>query len=349
MKISLVGAQERVSKSLMSMIMVSRVLGAEDMVQLVEEKEERSFYALEGLRSDLLDAVGMGTEQLELCFQPEDVDGDVVVMVGALSYYPLFDKSPRDAVSLYHLDMARKYAEAIASKGRDPLFLVMMEPVEAVVELLTRYFPRGKVVGVGAFLDALRFRKEIATALGIPRSHVEALVIGEHGACMIPLWSSVKILGMTKEELRSNINRLRKGRSYEASCILEPWEYAVKIIKKESPMKVFKIFAELPLCVKVFVRPWLACQMGMEAVFGPAGAALRIIGVLLRGEYFFGPLQMRLKGEFHGVDTVFGVPVVLGAGGVVHIVDVHLWEVERAMIPAANQGIKERIREILPE
>ena len=114
-------------------------------------------------------------------------------------------------------------------------------------------------------------------------------------------------------------------------------------------MKVFKIFAELPLCVKVFVRPWLTSQMGMEAVFGPAGAALRIMGTLLRGEHFFGSLQVRLDGEYHGVDTVFGVPVVLGTGGVAQIVDVPLWEVEKAMIPVASQRIKERIKEILPE
>jgi len=349
MKISIVGAGGEAARSLMSMLMAGRFLGAEDIVQLVEEREERSFYALEGLRSDLLDAVGIGAEQLELCFQPEDVDGDVVVMAGALSYYPPFSKGGCDALALCNLDMAREYARAISSKGRNPIFLVMTEPVEAVVELLSRYFPRKRVVGVGAFLDTLRFRKEIATALGVSRSHVEALVVGEHGTCMIPLWSSVRVLGMAKEELRSAINRLRKGRSYGATCIFEPWEDAMEIIKKESPMGVFKIFTELPLCVKVFVRPWLACQMGMEAVFGPAGAVLRVLNALLRGEYFFGPLQVRLEGEFYDVDTVFGVPAVFGMDGVLEVVEVPLWEGERAMIPAANLGIKERIGEILPE
>jgi len=349
MKISIVGAGGEAARSLISMLMAGRFLGAEDVVQLVEEREERSFYALEGLRSDLLDAMGIGAEQLELCFRPEDIDGDVVVMSGALSYYPPLEKCSRDALALCNLEMTREYARAISSKGRSPIFLVLNEPVEAVVELLSRYFPRKRVVGVGAFLDTLRFRKEIATVLGVPRSHVEAMVIGEHGTCMIPLWSSVRVLGMTKEELRSTINRLRKGRGYSPDCIFEPWKDAMDIIKKESPMEVFKIFTELPLCVKVFVRPWLACQMGREAVFGPAGAALRILNALLRGEHFFGPLQVRLEGEFYDVDTVFGVPVVFGVDGVLEVVEVPLWEGERTMIPAASMGIKERIGEILPE
>ncbi len=349
MKVSIVEAGGSIARSLVSMILAQRLIASGDVLQLVEEHEARSFHVLEALRSDLLDSVGVGAEHLELAFGPEGVDGDVVVFTSPLECVPRSSGMDKDASCQFNLDMVLRYARSLKAKSREPLLIVACGPGGGSVELLSRYFPRYKVVGIESLLDTLRFRKEIALALGIPRSHVHAMVIGEHGPCMIPLWSSVRILGMSMEDTREAINRLRKGWKFSTGCLLDHWDEVLDGVSGKDPAEVSRIFNELPLCVKLFMRPWLARCLGLDPFFGPAGAVFRVLSALLRGEPFFGSLQVKLEGEFYGVDTVFGVPLVLGIGGVMKIVEIPLWEVERASLDVASENIKTRLKELLPE
>ncbi len=348
MKISIVEAGGNIAKSLVSMILAQRLMASGDVLQLVEERETKSFHVLEALRSDLLDSVGVGSEHLELSFGPEGVDGDVVVFTSGLAYMSGFRNLDRDALCKLNLDLMADHARSLEERGLEPLFIVACGPVEAGVELLTRFFPRNRVVGIGALLDSLRFRKEIALALGIPRSHVHAMVVGEHGPCMVPLWSSVRVLGMDGETLRDAINRLRKGWRHPGSCLLDEWEHIMRGLAGHDPAEISKMLNEMPLCVKLMMRPWLSYMSGVDALFGPAGAVFRILAALLRGEPFFGPLQARLEGEFYGVDTVFGVPLVLTIDGVLKVVEVPLWDEEIVSLEVASQGIKRRLKELLP-
>jgi len=350
MKVSIIEAGSNVARSLVSMILAQRLMASGDVLQLVEEHELMSFYVLEALRSDLLDSVGVGSEHLELAFGPENVDGDVVVFTSGLECIPGVGEGEIGASCKFNLDMVLKYARSLKARGKEPLFIVACDPVGGAVELLSRYFPRQKVVGIGALLDTLRFRKEISLALGIPRSHVHAMVIGEHGPCMIPLWSSVKILGMTKEDTREAINMLRKGWRVTSSCLLDAWDGVVEKVSGRDPAEVSRVLNELPLCVKLFMRPWLAHCLGVDTFFGPAGAVFKILSALLRGDPFFGSLQTRVEGEFYGVKgTVFGVPLVLTIDGVLRVVEVPLWEEERSVLDMASRSIKGRLKELLPE
>ncbi len=349
MKVSIIEAGGNVAKSLVSMVLAQRLVASGDVLQLVEEREPRSFHVLEALRSDLLDSVGVGADHLELVFGPEGVDGDVVVITLGIAYEPGLEGDDKRATCKFNLDLVLRYARSIKARGREPLFIVASGPMEATVELLTRYFPRKKVVGIGSLLDSLRFRKEIALALGIPRSHVQAVVVGEHGPCMVPLWSSVGILGMSKEDTRETINRLRKGWNYACSCLVDAWGDVMELMRKGGLAEISKVFNELPLCVKLFVRPWFSSQMGVDSFFGPAGAVFRLLAALLRGEPFFGPLQTKLEGEFYGIDTVFGTPLVLTINGVLKTVEIPMWDEERVVMEVASEGIKKRLRELLPE
>ena len=330
------------------MILAQRLMASGDVLQLVEEREHRGFHVLEALRSDLLDSVGVGAEHLELAFGPDNVDGDVVILVSGLDCMVNVGEKDWDVACKFNLDMVSHYARSLKARGLEPLFIVACGPIGASVELLSRHFPRNKVVGVGALLDTLRFRKEIALALDIPRSHVHAFVVGEHGPCMVPLWSSVKILGMAQEDTREIMNRLRKHWRVPSVCLLDAWDEVMEKMSGGDPAEISKMLNELPLCIKLVMRPWLAHRMGVDTFFGPAGAVFRILSALLRGEPFFGSLQTKLEGEFYGVDTVFGVPLVLGMDGVLKVVEIPLWEEELAALEVASRGIKGRLKELLP-
>src|SRR5437773_2117661 len=53
-----------------------------------------------------------------------------------------------------------------------------------------------KVIGLGTQLDTCRFRSLIASEIGLPPSQVKALILGEHGDTMVPIWSSATAAGM---------------------------------------------------------------------------------------------------------------------------------------------------------
>jgi len=69
---------------------------------------------------------------------------------------------------------------------------------------------------MGAWLDTLRFRHEIATSLGIRRQAVGGFVAGQHGDDLVPLWSSVRITGQTVDERMVAVRKLRGDRSLDA-------------------------------------------------------------------------------------------------------------------------------------
>ncbi len=50
-------------------------------------------------------------------------------------------------------------------------------------------------MGMGSSLDSSRFRFLLAKELGVNQGNVDALVMGEHGPTMVPIFSHVKSMG----------------------------------------------------------------------------------------------------------------------------------------------------------
>ena len=53
-----------------------------------------------------------------------------------------------------------------------------------------------RVLGLGTQLDTARFRSHLARRLQVPPTQVQALILGEHGDSMVPIWSSATIAGL---------------------------------------------------------------------------------------------------------------------------------------------------------
>src|SRR5581483_375055 len=56
--------------------------------------------------------------------------------------------------------------------------------------------PWQRVIGLGTQLDTARFRSHLACRLHVPPTQVQALILGEHGDSMVPLWSSATVSGL---------------------------------------------------------------------------------------------------------------------------------------------------------
>ena len=85
---------------------------------------------------------------------------------------------------------------------RDAIVLVVSNPVDVLTYLAADRLglPATQVLGLGTQLDTLRFRSLIAEKLAAPPTQVSALILGEHGDSMVPIWSSATIGGLPLEK-----------------------------------------------------------------------------------------------------------------------------------------------------
>ena len=60
--------------------------------------------------------------------------------------------------------------------------------------------PWQRVIGLGTQLDTARFRSYLAQQLQVPATQVQALILGEHGDSMVPIWSSATVAGLPLEQ-----------------------------------------------------------------------------------------------------------------------------------------------------
>jgi L-lactate dehydrogenase len=80
--------------------------------------------------------------------------------------------------------------------------LVVSNPVDVLTWLAAERLglPAGQVIGLGTQLDTIRFRSLIAEKLAVGPTQVSALILGEHGDSMVPIWSSATIAGLALEK-----------------------------------------------------------------------------------------------------------------------------------------------------
>ncbi len=76
--------------------------------------------------------------------------------------------------------------------------LVVSNPVDVLTYLAVRQLdlPPTQVIGLGTQLDTARFRSLIAERLQLPPTQVTALILGEHGDSMVPIWSTAQAAGL---------------------------------------------------------------------------------------------------------------------------------------------------------
>jgi L-lactate dehydrogenase len=85
-----------------------------------------------------------------------------------------------------------------AGVKRDAVVLVVSNPVDILTYVAADRLdlPASQVLGLGTQLDTIRFRSLLARQLDVPPTQVSALILGEHGDSMVPIWSSATVGGL---------------------------------------------------------------------------------------------------------------------------------------------------------
>jgi len=157
--------------------------------------------------------------------------------------------------------------------------------------------PKNRVMGQGGVLDAGRYRTFLAQEAGVSVEDVQAMLMGGHGDEMVPLLRYTTIAGIPVTEFI-------------------PEERLNQIVERTK-----KGGGEIVGLLKTG-----------SAYYAPAAATVQMVEAILKDKKRVIPVSAYLEGEYGVSGIHFGVPVVLGAGGVEKIIELPLTDEETALM-----------------
>jgi len=319
-----------------------------ERLQLVGRPTGRSGQILYGLCSDLNDAYAEKAPVLDVALASEDIVADVIVMAAGATVGG--EVTSRSQLAAVNLPIFENYAQAIARHGYGhEVVIIVTNPVELAVEVFSRHLGRRRVIGVGAYSDSLRFRREIAADLGIRRQLVQGFIVGEHGEGMVPLWSSVKIHGMTSNELRDARRMLQRGRSVSQfpDEVTHEKQVVMDLLQEGKIPKAYSYVDSLPPDLRVVVKPFVTHVSGAKTIAATANVTVDLVQNLLEGREVVVSGQVQLDGEFYGLRTPLGVPIVVTPAGWTQVVPLQLWAEEADLLQEMATQLNKRLKEDL--
>lgn len=348
MDVSIIGASGDCGREIVTQLLVARVLSSTERLQLVGRAGGRSAQILMGVCSDLEDAYAEMAPELDVALHPEEIVGDVIVMTAGVTIGG--SVTSRAELAKLNRSLFETYAKAIDRYGQGhEIVIVVTNPVELAVEIFSRYLERHRVIGIGAYSDTLRFRREIASDLGVRRQLVKGFVVGEHGDCMVPLWSSVQVQGMDAEELHSILKRLRRGRSISQfpEEVSREKQVVLQYLQQEQVQEAYAYVDRLAPDLRVVIKPYVTHLSGAKTISATANVTVDLVKTLLDGREIVISGQIQLDGEFYGIHTPLGVPIVVTPFGWTQIVALQLWEEEVQLLQLFADRLSRRMKEDL--
>ena len=348
MDISVVGAGGAIGREIVAQLVAGRVLRPTERLQLVGKRGGASERMLYGLRSDLTDAYAENAPLMDIALEPEDVVGDIIVMAAGATPGPSAGGGTmtRDDVAAANLPVFLAHAKALAAHGQGhEVVLVVTNPVELGVWVMARELSARRVIGIGAYSDTLRFRREIAADLGVPRQLVSGYVAGEHGANLVPLWSTVRVYGLNDGEIADSVRALRG----EATLADFPERAAAARdalghLALTDTRAAFAAIDTLPPDIRVQLRPELTHLSGARTVMATANVTVDMVRQMLEGREMSVAGQILLEGDgVYGLRGVLGLPLLASNQGVVRIPAPSLWPEEHLALREAAVAIAEKV------
>jgi malate dehydrogenase len=161
-------------------------------------------------------------------------------------------------------------------------------------------------VGQAGILDSARMRAFVAMETGVSVENIDCYVLGGHGDEMVPLTRHSNIAGVPlKEYLTADKLEAIVARTRKGGGEI------VNLLKTGS----------------AFYAPSVACAQMAEAI--------------IKNKHLIVPCAAYMEGEYGLKDMFFGVPVMLGRGGLEKIIEYKLDDQEKAMFDQSAAAVKE--------
>jgi len=258
----------------------------------------------EGQRLDLQHGSPSTADQIISAGSYEHVpDSDVICITAGLRRKP--DESRLDLINR-NTDLFLNILSDVAAAGPkdSAIVFVVSNPVDILTYVAAKrlQLPCNQVIGLGTQLDTIRFRSFIAREMQVPPTQVSALILGEHGDSMVPIWSSATVGGLP----------LDKYPSWTANMASQIFTRT-----KGSGAEVIKKKGGAGFAVGIAIR---------DVIDSIALNQNRVL-----------PVSSVQSGCYGIQDVALSVPTVVGRGGVVERMQIDLWPKE--MQGLRNSGL----------
>lgn len=219
---------------------------------------------------------------------------DLVMITAGLRRKP--DESRLDLINR-NVELFLNILAQVKAAGlkRDAIVLVVSNPVDVLTYLAAGQLdlPPRQVIGLGTTLDTARFRSLIAADMNLPATQVSALILGEHGDSMVPIWSAAQAAGLPLEKY-PGWTTARGDALFSRT--------------KGSGAEVIKLKGGAGFAVGLSIR---------EVVHAVALDSRRLL-----------PVSSLVNGPYGMRDVCISVPTVVGRGGILSQLEIELWPKE---------------------
>ncbi len=200
-----------------------------------------------------------------------------------------------------------------AGLRKDAILLVVSNPVDILTHLAFQDtgLPANQVLGLGTVLDTSRFCSLIASSLKLPPTQVRAMILGEHGDTMFPVWSSASVDGFP----------LLKFPGITPTFQTQIFERTQK-----SGAEVISRKGGAGYAVGVAIREVIDCiALDRQLVL---------------------PVSSPVKGAYGIRDVSISVPTIVGRSGVVQHLELELWPKEMQALTSSAKALKDTLAKI---
>jgi L-lactate dehydrogenase len=267
----------------------------------------------EGQALDLLHGASLAADQRIFAGDMSDVaTSQIVVITAGLRRKP--DESRLDLINR-NVDLFGGILDQVKSAGlkENAYVIVVSNPVDVLTYLAVKRtgLPWQRVIGLGTVLDTTRFRSNLAKSLKVAATQVNALILGEHGDSMVPLWSSATIGGLPLEQWPG----------FDANAAKEVFDAT-----KGAGAQVIKQKGGAGFAVGLSIR---------EVVHAIALDSRRVL-----------PVSSLMSGAYNLRDVCLSVPTEVGCGGVRKQIELPLTPKERLGLQNSARVLRETINQV---
>jgi malate dehydrogenase len=230
---------------------------------------------------------------------------DIVIITAGLPRKPGMS---RDDLLSANAEIVGKAATETLRYSPDAIYVVLTNPLDtmAYLTMVLNKLPRERVIGQAGVLDSARMRAFVAMETGVSVENIQCYVLGGHGDEMVPLTRHSNIAGIPlREYLPADKLDAIVARTRKGGGEI------VNLLKSGS------------------------------AFYAPSAAVAQMAEAILKDKHLILPCSAYMQGEYGLNDIFFGVPVMLGRGGVEKILEYKLDAEEKALFDKSAAAVKE--------
>jgi L-lactate dehydrogenase len=266
-----------------------------------------------GQATDLLHGASLAADQRISAGAMADVaSSDVIVITAGLRRKP--EESRLDLINR-NVDLFLSLLDQVQSAGlkKNAYLVVVSNPVDVLTYLAVQRagLPWQRVIGLGTQLDTARFRSYLARRFQVPATQVQALILGEHGDSMVPIWSSATVAGLP----------------------LEQWPGFGPVVQRE-------VFEETKTAGAQLIK------LKGGSGFGVGLSIREVVHSLALDSRRVLPVSTLQQGLYGVRDVCLSVPTVVGCGGARQQIELPLTQKERLGIQQSARVLRETIDQV---